>query len=64
MTPAEQVPSVRGLLSRFNVAFSLMSIIPLLTCLYVVTVRFFSITILEGMNGVYFLLALVIALLE
>ena len=47
-----EIPSVRGLLSRFNVAFSLMSIIPLLTCVYVVTVRFFSIAILEGMNGV------------
>ena len=58
-----EMPPVRGLLSRFNVAFSLMSIIPLLTCMYVVTVRFFSITILEGLNGVYFLLALVIALL-
>lgn len=52
-----------GLMSRFNVAFSLMSIIPLLTCFYLITVRFFSISILEGMNGVYFLLALVIALI-
>lgn len=50
-------------MSRFNVAFSLMSIIPLLTCFYLITVRFFSIQILEGMNGVFFLLALVIALL-
>ena len=58
-----EIPQVRGLLSRFNVAFSLMSIIPLLTCVYVVTVRFFSIAALEGMNGLYFLLALVIALL-
>jgi signal transduction histidine kinase len=53
----------RELLSRFNVAFSLMSIIPLLTCCYLITVRFFSISILQGMNGVYFLLALVMALL-
>ena len=49
--------------SRFNLAFGLMSVIPLLTCLYVVTVRLFSISILEGLNGVYFLLALAIALL-
>lgn len=40
-----------------------MSIIPLLTCFYLITVRFFSIQILVGMNGVYFLLALIIALL-
>ncbi len=59
----ESVPPVSGLLSRFNIAFSLMSIIPLLTCFYLITVRFFSISILEGLNGVYFLLALVIALL-
>lgn len=51
------------LLSRFNVAFSLMSLIPLLTCFYLVTVRFFSFDALVGINGVYFLLALVIALL-
>ena len=50
-------------MSRFNIAFRLMSIIPLLTCFYLVTVRFFSIEILRGLNGVYFLLALVIALL-
>ena len=51
------------MISRFNVAFGLMSIIPLLTCFYLITVRFFSIEILTGLNGVYFLLALVIALL-
>lgn len=55
-------PLSRQMMSRFNVAFSLMSIIPLLTVFYLITVRFFSIAILEGMNGVYFLLALVIAL--
>ncbi|MBI4342662.1 MAG: HAMP domain-containing histidine kinase [Candidatus Omnitrophica bacterium] len=53
----------RDLLSRFNIAFSLMTIIPLLTCCYLITVRFFSISVLEGLNGMYFLLALVIALL-
>ena len=40
-----------------------MSVIPLLTCFYLITVRFFSISILVGLNGVYFLLALIIALL-
>ncbi len=62
-SPAGTTVPVRQLLSQFNVAFSLMSVIPLLTCFYLITVRFFSIKILEGMNGVYFLLALVIALL-
>ena len=47
------------LFSQFNVAFSLMSIIPLLTCFYLITVRFFSIEILQGMNGMYFLLAII-----
>ena len=51
------------LFSRFNVAFSLMSLIPLLTCGYLITVRFFSFSALMTFNGVYFLLALVIALL-
>ena len=53
----------RDLMSRFNLAFGLMSVIPLLTCFYLITVRLFSISILEGMNGFYFVLALVIALL-
>ena len=51
------------MMSRFNLAFGLMSVIPLLTCCYIITVRLFSISILEGLNGVYFLLALIIALL-
>ncbi len=69
--PARPIPAVRQeeswnvsrLMARFNLAFSLMSVIPLLTCFYLITVRFFSISILEGMNGIYFLLALAIALL-
>ena len=60
--PAIEGPTGR-LWSRFNIAFSLMSIIPLLTCFYLITVRFFSLEALVGINGVYFLLALVIALL-
>ena len=60
--PAPATPTSR-LLSRFNVAFGLMSVIPLLTCCYLITVRFFSFSALLGVNGVYFLLALVIALL-
>jgi signal transduction histidine kinase len=54
---------IGSLLRRFNFAFSLMSIIPLLTCVYLITVRLFSFSVLQGMNGVYLLLALAIALL-
>ena len=50
-------------LSRLHLAFALMSIIPLLICFYIVTVRFFSFDILVGLNGVYFILAVVFALL-
>ena len=55
--------NVGRMMSEFNVAFSLMSVIPLLTCFYLITARFFSIEVLVGINGVFFLLALVIALL-
>ena len=58
----QALPDVRHLMAQFNVAFSLMSVIPLLTCFYLITVRFFSIAVLQGLNGGYFLLALVIAL--
>jgi len=51
------------LLSQFHIAFSLMSIIPLLLCCYLITVKFFSFSILQGLNGVYFLLAVVFAIL-
>lgn len=51
------------LLSEFNVAFSLMSVIPLLICCYLITVKFFTIKVLEGLNGIYFLMAVLIALL-
>ena len=40
-----------------------MSVIPLLTCLYLISVRFFPTATLRGLNGVYFVLAVVIALL-
>lgn len=71
-TPAGQTPSTashhigrmrRELLSQFHVAFALMSIIPLLLCLYLITVKFFSLQILQGMNGLYFLLAVVFSIL-
>lgn len=53
----------RKLQSQFHVAFALMSIIPLLLCLYLITVKFFSLEILRGMNGLYFLLAVVFSML-
>ena len=61
--PAPADPQTGSLMSRFNVAFSLMSVIPLLTCCHLITVRFFSFSVLLGANGVYVLPALVIALL-
>ncbi|MBI2174474.1 MAG: HAMP domain-containing histidine kinase [Candidatus Omnitrophica bacterium] len=40
-----------------------MSIIPLLICLYLITVKFWSLKALEGLNGIYFLMAVLFALL-
>jgi len=51
------------LLSQFYVAFALMSIIPLLICCYLITVKFFTLSILEGLNGFYFLLAVAFSIL-
>lgn len=50
-------------LQRFNTAFGLMTIIPLLICIYLVTVKLFSIEILVGPNAVYFLIVVLIGLL-
>lgn len=70
MPPREQaglskdVGSIRQrLVGQFHIAFALMSIIPLLLCCYLITVKFFSLSILEGLNGLYFLLAVVFAIL-
>lgn len=65
-TSAAKTPvTAERVLSQFNMAFGLMSIIPMLICCYLISVRFFhgSLTILEGANGGYFLLAIIIALL-
>jgi len=59
----KDVPDQRQVLSQFNTAFSLMSIIPLLICVYLISARFFTIEILVGINGFYLLLAVAIALL-
>ena len=51
------------LLQQFDAAFALMSVIPLLICCYLIAAKFFSLEIFVGLNGVYFLLATMIALL-
>lgn len=48
---------------QFNVAFTLMSLIPLIIGLYLLAARLFTISIFEGLNGLYFLLAIVFAFL-
>ncbi len=54
----------KRLFSQFNIAFSLMSIIPILIFCYLITVKFVTASLLlEGLNGVYLLLAIVIAFL-
>ena len=55
--------SRRQLYQQFDIAFALMSVIPLLICCYLLAAKFFSLSIFLGLNGVYFLLATVIALL-
>lgn len=50
-------------MSQFNIAFVLMSVIPLLIFCYLLTVKFFTVKILEGLNGVYVFLAVLIAFL-
>ena len=49
-------------LSKLNIGFALMSIIPLLICFYLITVKFFSVSILVGINAYYFLTAIASAL--
>ncbi len=64
LDPLEELrASTEAWLSQFNIAFALMSIIPLLICCYLITVKFFSLSILAGINGMYFLFAVILALL-
>jgi len=56
-------PGSYTVLQRFNTIFALMSVIPLLICVYLIVVRFFTIEILIGLNGVYVLLAVACACL-
>ena len=53
----------RAVFHEFNVAFLLMSLIPLIIGLYILAARVFTISIFEGLNGFYFFLAIVIACL-
>lgn len=48
---------------QFNVAFALMSLIPLIIGAYLLAARLFTIEVFEGWNGFYFFLAIVLALL-
>lgn len=48
---------------EFNVAFTLMSLIPLIIGLYILAARVFTISIFEGLNGLYFFIAIVFAVL-
>ncbi len=63
-SPTAQDPLQQQRMTReFYIAFSLMSIIPLLICCYLITVKFFTIKILKSVNGLWFLLAVVFAIL-
>lgn len=48
---------------EFNVAFVLMSLIPIFIGVYVLAARLFTIDIFQGMIGVFFVIAIVFALL-
>lgn len=53
----------QAVMRQFNTAFALMSVIPLLLCVYLLTVKFFSLDVLIGINGIYVLMAVVFAML-
>jgi len=61
-SPTEVQRALRDPLSDFNVGLALMSVIPLLLCCYLITVKFFSLNILVGLNAYYFMLAVITAL--
>ena len=56
-------PTGQSVFRQFNVAFALMGLIPLCITFYVLAARLFTIDIFEGLTGLYFLIAIVIALL-
>ncbi len=51
------------IMRQFNAAFGLMSVIPILLCCYLITVKFFSFEVLMSINGIYVLMAVVFAML-
>ena len=53
----------RSALHEFNVAFLLMGLIPLIIGAYILSARLFTINVFEGLNGLYFLLAVIITVL-
>ncbi|MBN1587651.1 MAG: hypothetical protein JW937_09550 [Candidatus Omnitrophica bacterium] len=48
---------------QFNTAFAVMSVIPLLICCYLITVRIVSVERFIGLDGFYFLMGIIFALL-
>lgn len=63
ISPAQLQASRKQWLTQFNHAFALMTVIPLLIVFYLITARMFSLSVLEGLNGIYFLFAILMALL-
>ena len=57
------LPSAVRLMARFNAAFSVMALIPILTFLYLLTIGSVSVSPFTGMSGLYVVLALIIAAL-
>ena len=53
----------QAVMRQFNSSFALMSVIPILLCCYLITVKFFSFEALMGINGVYVLMAVMFAML-
>lgn len=49
-----RLPSGRSVWSQFTIAFALMSLIPLLLCCYLITVKLLSVDILASVNGLWF----------
>ena len=55
--------SGRSIFSQFYLAFALMSLIPLLICCYLITVKLFAIDILMTVRGIWFWFAVAFAIL-
>jgi signal transduction histidine kinase len=53
----------RSVWSELNIAFALMSVIPLLICCYLITVKLLSIDVFVGINGIWFSTAVAVAMI-